>query len=77
MKCYANYSKTADLEMTQNLLYGYGNFVKRIPNLDTQNILQLANQIVSAPDAKCLDKVGSYETAMTTIGKVGMNCNIP
>lgn len=63
--------------MKQNILFGYGNFAKRIPNLDAQSVLELAGSIIEAPDARSMDKVSSYETALTTIGKVGMYCNLP
>ncbi|CAD8160764.1 unnamed protein product [Paramecium pentaurelia] len=76
LKCYSTFSKTADLEMKQNLLFGYGNIAKRLPNLDTTQIIELAQTIIEQPDCKHVDKVASYETALTTLGKVAMYCNI-
>ncbi|CAD8062503.1 unnamed protein product [Paramecium primaurelia] len=76
LKCYSTFSKTADLEMKQNLLFGYGNIAKRLPTLDTTQIIELAQTIIEQPDCKHVDKVASYETALTTLGKVAMYCNI-
>ncbi|CAK71925.1 unnamed protein product (macronuclear) [Paramecium tetraurelia] len=49
---------------------------KRLPSLDTTQVIELASTIIEQPDCKHVDKVASYETALTTLGKVAMYCNV-
>lgn len=73
---YIQLAASTDLTIKQNVLFGLGNFATKAQASQYANALQVAvhlsSSIMNEPDAKNLNKINSYETAVGALGKLGL-----